>query len=194
MINEFLKNNNESSNSLSGIGSIIMDMQESLLTGIDRSEELIDSVVLSVNLLSALKIPICLTEQVPEKLGITIHRIKNTDLTGPVFSKNTFSAFGCISFNEWINTNNISHLLISGIETPICIYQTCVEALRKGLKVTVLSDCVGARRIQDSKAIIAQLQSFGCCVIPIESVVYSLIRDSMHPSFKEITKLVRARS
>ena len=90
MINEFLKNNNESSNSLSGIGSIIMDMQESLLTGIDRSEELIDSVVLSVNLLSALKIPICLTEQVPEKLGITINRIKNTDLTGPLFSKNTF--------------------------------------------------------------------------------------------------------
>ena len=90
MINEFLKNNNESSNSLSGIGSIIMDMQESLLTGIDRSEELIDSVVLSVNLLSALKIPICLTEQVPEKLGITIHRIKNT-ISKDLFFRKYFS-------------------------------------------------------------------------------------------------------
>ena len=90
MINEFLKNNNESSNSLSGIGSIIMDMQESLLTGIDRSEELIDSVVLSVNLLSALKIPICLTEQVPEKLGLQFIRLKMQFLQHLFFRKILF--------------------------------------------------------------------------------------------------------
>ena len=193
MFNEDNDNKNISGSPMPGVGSVVMDMQETLLKVIEKEEELRLSTVLQVNIFSALSIPTCITEQVPEKLGSTITEITSQCLDAPIFSKNTFSAFGSSSFMNWIHSMEISHLIVSGIEVPICIYQTCVDALKNDMKVTIVSDCVGARRENDAKTIIAQLQSFGCCTIPLETIAYSVLRDSNHQEFKLISKLIRER-
>ena len=189
MINETLSDDIENS----GIGLVIMDMQTSLLDAINSSKELEASMILQLQIMKALRVPTCLTEQVPEKLGPTKPEILNSCEDYPIFPKSTFSAFGCNEFNDWIKNFKVSHLLVSGIETPICIYQTCIDALRENLKVTIISDCVSARRDKDAETVICQLRKFGCFVLPLEAVTYSMLRNSSHEQFRAISKLVRQR-
>ena len=192
--NESLKVEDIYDNASDGLGAVIMDMQENLLKAVKRKTELEDSIVLQIKIFGLLKIEQCLTEQAPEKLGATFSGILNLCKGIPVFEKCTFSAFGSDQFREWLKNMNISHLLISGIETPICIYQTCLDALRENLQVTVISDCVGARRQGDAETVLAQLSSFGCSIIPLETICYSLLKDSAHAEFKSISNLVRLRT
>ena len=180
-------------NPVKNTGAIIMDMQASLLDAISNGVELIESNFLQIQLLQILGVPICFSEQVPSKLGETVSKLKDFDHDLPIFEKNTFSAFGAESFIVWLDKNDIKHLIISGIETPICIYQTCVDALRLNIKVTLLSDCTGGRRVHDIQNAISQLRSFGCCVISLETVIYSIMKDSSHSGFREVSRLVRSR-
>jgi isochorismate hydrolase len=176
-----------------GCGSVVMDMQDSLLQAIEGSNQLQSSVILQLKIFNLLNLKQCLTEQVPLKLGRTKTDILNVDSSLPVFSKDTFSAFGCEDFVRWAKGNDINHLFISGIETPICIYQTCLSALRENLKVTVISDCIGARRSSDGSIILSQLVTFGCHVMPLETVVYSMLESSHHPEFRSVSKLITNR-
>jgi hypothetical protein len=192
-INELMNNNDNLEYAQAGCGSVVMDMQDSLLQVIKGSEQLQSSVILQLKIFSILNVKHCLTEQVPSKLGKTNAGILNTDSSLQVFPKETFSAFGCEGFVRWVKGNDIKHLFISGIETPICIYQTCLSALRENLKVTVISDCIGARRIADSNVILSQLCSFGCHVIPLETVAYSMLESSNHSEFRSVSKLIRDR-
>lgn len=177
-----------------GIGAVIMDMQPNLMDTIHEAKQLTESIILQMKVLNLLQIPICLTEQAPEKLGSTHPDIINQNTQGICYRKKTFSAFGSDAFSKWIETNEISHLLVSGIETPICIYQTSVDALRMKLKVTLLSDCIGARRETDSTEVQKQLRAFGCTIIPLETLTYSYLRDSNHLHFRDISRLIRERT
>jgi len=176
-----------------GCGSLMMDMQGKLLQEVNNKKQIVLSAILQLKTFDLLDIDQCFTEQVPEKLGTTLPSIFAQNSQAPVFSKDTFSAFGCKSFVEWIELKNIDHLFLSGIEVPICIYQTCLDALRENLQVTIISDCVGARRSIDREVALAQLCSFGCNVIPLETAVYSILKSSTHSKFREVSKLIRDR-
>ena len=89
--------------------------------------------------------------------------------------------------------NEIKHFLLSGIETSICIYLTAIDALKKGLGVTVISDCVLSRRDADATTAINQLSQAGASVLSLETIIYSLLASSNHPEFKKISTRVKAR-
>ena len=88
----------------------------------------------------------------------------------------------------------IEHLLLCGIETSVCVYQTALDALGTQRHVTLLSDCVGARRSADSEVCLQALIRAGVHVLPSESVFYSLLGDVNHSFFKVYTQLVKAYS
>ena len=105
-INELMNNNENLKYAKAGCGSVVMDMQDSLLQVIKGSEQLQSSVILQLKIFSILNVKQCLTEQVPSKLGKTNAEILNTDSSLQVFPKDTFSAFGCEGFVRWVNGND----------------------------------------------------------------------------------------
>ncbi|MGF1451238.1 MAG: isochorismatase family protein [Opitutales bacterium] len=171
---------------------LVVDMQAGFLQAINDSETLIRRVQFAISATRLLGWPIRFTEQVPDKLGATIPELETRD--GEVFAKTAFSAFGAEGLLDSIREAGATHLLLAGIETPICVYQSVVDALREDLAVTVLADGVGARRTADAGAALAELRSAGCHVVPAETVFYSLIRDAKHPRFRDFTALVKAAS
>ena len=84
--------------------------------------------------------------------------------------------------------------LLTGVETSICIYLTAMDGIRRGLGVTVLADCVLARREEDGLESLRAMQSAGVQVICLESLIYSILGSADHPNFKEITAFVRERA
>ncbi len=95
---------------------------------------------------------------------------------------------------KWIGDNQIEHLLLIGLESSICIYQTAVAALGENIGVTLLSDCIAERRIVDRQPVIQQLLTMGAHVLPSETIFYSLIGSAENPILSEFTKLVKRYS
>ena len=130
------------------------------------------------------------TEQVPAKLGGTAPELLAVAPGAPALGKATFSALADDAIRAAVAP--AEHLLLCGLETSICIYQTALDALHTGLHVTILSDAVGARRPDDATACLAALRHAGAHVLPSETVFYSLLRDVRHPFFKTYTQIVKS--
>tara|TARA_B100001093_G_scaffold508751_1_gene571555 strand:- start:511 stop:1089 length:579 start_codon:yes stop_codon:yes gene_type:complete len=180
---------------LHGIASIVMDLQPKLVASFDHKEgdKLMKSVNLMVRAMQLLKIPLLVTEQAPEKLGHTLPQVFEGLQPPLFFQKNTFSAFGSYSFCQWVEENEIKQLLLSGVETSICIYLTALDAMTRDLGVTILSDCVASRRSKDGADALSALSDAGVHILGVETVLYSVMTSSSHPKFREISKLVRER-
>jgi len=173
---------------------VVMDLQERLLPSIQNEDDLVDSNKILIQASALLELPIVVTEQVPEKLGRTIAGLFKDDAGFELIEKATFSGFGSDVFREMLDHSQTKHIVLSGIETPICIYQTAMDALSLGYAVTVLEDCVGARRVSDASRCLSQLVHSGVSVIPMETFLYQQLHSSNHPRFRDISSLIRSRS
>jgi len=141
---------------------------------------------------TGLQLPIVFTEQVPDKLGRTAPELLAAAPGAPVFAKRTFSALADAAARDAIvGERAAEHLLLCGIETPVCVYQTALAALADGLEVTVLSDAVGARRPDDARSCLEALVRAGAHVLPAETIFYAMLREVTHPFFKAYTQLVK---
>jgi hypothetical protein len=69
-----------------------------------------------------------------------------------------------------------------------------LDALAAGLQVTLLSDCVAARRPDDARVCMEALVRAGVHVLPSETIFYSLLHDVSNPFFKTYTQLVKTFS
>lgn len=176
---------------LPGLALIALDLQEPFVRTLSGGREFTDRCAFAIGAANALKIPVAFTEQVPDKLGPTIAGLQEGVSDATVFAKNHFSCFGAPAFEAYLAEREIHHLLVTGLETPICVYQSVIEAVGKGFEVTLLSDCVGARRQEDAAAAVRAMAQAGAHVLPAETVVYSILGNTDHPCFREITALVK---
>ncbi len=138
-----------------------------------------------------LGLPVLFTEQVPAKLGGTAEDLLALSDQPEAMGKDAFSAFGNAKIVERLRAGGAKHLLISGLETPVCVYQTARDALQAGYQVTLLADCVGARRAGDAATVLTHLAQAGCAVLPAETVFYALLQNARHPFFRDYTVLVK---
>lgn len=141
---------------------------------------------------TGLGLPVVFTEQVPAKLGGTAPELLALAPQAAVHAKDTFSAFGDERIRADLAARGTGHVLLCGLETPVCVYQTALAALGAGLQVTLLSDCVGARRPDDARVCLDALVRAGVHVLPSESVFYALLQGVSHPFFKTYTQLVKS--
>ncbi len=176
-----------------GAALLVVDLQDSLLGALPAraAAELRARATLAISAAGALGIPVFFTEQAPAKLGPTASALRQLAPSAPVFAKDTFSAVADSAVLGALRENQIEHLLLIGLETPICVYQTALGALGEGFQLTVLSDAIGARRADDHAACLAALRHAGVHVLPTETVLYALLHDAGHPLFRTIVGLVK---
>jgi nicotinamidase-related amidase len=172
---------------------VCIDMQPIFIKAMADADRVLRRCEFAVAAAHGIGLPILFTEQVPEKLGGTEPALRNLALSAPVLGKKTFSALSDDGIRDAImRDSEIEHLILCGIETPVCVYQTAIAAIAQGLEVTVLSDCVGARRPDDARVCLDALVKSGAHVLPSETVFYALLHDVTHPFFKAYTQLVKA--
>jgi len=176
------------------LGLLVLDVQDAFLKAFSNPAPFVRRVQFVVESAKRFGIPTLFTEQRPEVLGNTTELILNLQPESPRISKTGFSAFTEASVSEWLDEHAIQHLLVCGLETPICVYQSVLDALNQDLDVTVLSDGVGCRRLNDGTTVLGSLRIHGAHVLPSETIFYSILRDSTHPAFKEFTQLVKKYS
>ena len=172
----------------------VVDMQPTLLKAIDPDGALLRRTEFAIRAAKLLGMRVIFTEQVPEKLGPTaplLIEAAGGEDQALVFSKTAFNGFGAPGIDRFFAGLEDTHLIIAGIETPICIYQTVLDGLGRDFQITLFSDCIGARREEDATHIIRVLAGAGATILPSESVFYSILAEAGHPAFQEFTQLVK---
>ena len=171
---------------------LCVDIQEIFLKSVVDGPQLLKRCSFAVQAAKGFSIPVVFTEQVPQKLGGTAPELLKLAPGAKQFGKATFSALADDGIRDAIRAMDVEHLIICGLETSICVYQTALDALDAQLQVTILSDAVTARRPEDAKVCLDALRARShVYVLPSETVFYSMLQNVKHPFFKAFTQLVK---
>jgi len=174
---------------------LVVDLQPAFLDAIPGGARTLRRAAFAVAAAQGVGLPVAFTEQVPAKLGPTAPALLRLAPGAPVFAKETFSALADEAVRAaLLDERRIDHLLLCGIETPICIHQTSLDARRAGIEVTLLSDVIGARRADDAEVCLSALRAAGVHVMPSETVFYSLLGSARHPFVRDFTRLVKTHA
>lgn len=170
---------------------LCVDMQPRFVAAVTHGIDVRCRCEFAVAAAVGIGLPVAFTEQVPGKLGGTAPELLALAPHAPVWGKSTFSVLADECIRAALAERRVRHLMVCGIETPVCVYQSAIDALADGMQVTVLSDAVGARRTDDARVCLEAIARAGAHVLPAETVFYALLRDVAHPFFRDYTRLVR---
>ncbi len=180
----------EDTSIFSNIALVVVDVQPAFLKVIPQADILLRRLRFAISAANLLGLPVLFTEQVPDKLGQTDDSLLLLAPKAARLAKTSFSATEADGFERWGSGYSIEHYLLAGIETPICVYQTAISLIRDDQEVTLLSDCLGARRQPDAQEALQALIRNGAHCLPAETIFYSLLGNANHPAFREYTRLV----
>ncbi len=170
---------------------LVVDVQGKLAHMMDEKQRLFDNLQKIIEGARILEIPIIVTEQNPTGLGRTIPEIAHLLTDVQPISKINFSCCGNVAFMQSLQALNRQQILMTGIETHICVYQTTMGLLDLGYEVQVVVDAV-ASRTADNKAIgLEKMKSAGASVTSTEMALYELLQVADGPQFKRILKIVK---
>ena len=173
---------------------IVVDAQECFIDTLGDKDDFLRRCAFAIDAAHALGIRTIFTEQVPDKLGPTSPQLKQRARNPKVFPKESFSAFAAPGIESYLRDHEIYHVLVCGLETPICIYQTALQSIDEDIDATFLTDALGCRRTEDGRLAIEAIRQLDCQMLPSETVFYSLLGSATHPNFRSFSKLVATYS
>ena len=170
---------------------ILIDFQGNLAQAMYNKENLFANNVKLIQGFKALNLPIMVTEQIPEKLGPTIPQLaRELDGLKPV-AKESFSCWANQEFHDQIESLTRRHVVLTGIECHICVYQTALDLMQNGYNVHLVADAVSSRTPENCEVGIQAVKSAGAQITSTEMVLFELLRTAADPKAKEIFKIVK---
>jgi nicotinamidase-related amidase len=170
---------------------LIVDVQEKLSKVMLNREDLLANLVKVIKGAQVLGVPIILTEQNPAGLGQTIPEVKLWLPDIKPVSKFSFSCCGEETFVKQLAALKRSQVLLAGIESHICVYQTAVDLISIGHEVQVLADCVSSRTAENKALGLEKMKEAGASVTSVETALFELMRVAEGNKFKELSKIVK---
>jgi len=167
---------------------VVIDVQKILMPVIAENRKVIDNVSKLLKFAHIINLPVVLTEQ--EKLGATVPQVKQEIPECTPIGKITFDAFLSDEFVEQVRKTKRNTLILTGVETHICVAQTALHAL-PGFKVHVVSDGVSSRTSGNWKIGLERVRQSGAVITSTEMVIYELLKRAGTDEFRQTLKLVK---
>ncbi len=170
---------------------IVVDVQGKLAQLMHAREALFKNIQILIQAARILDIPILWCQQCPAALGQTVPEIAEHLAGNEPIDKSAFSCCGDATFNSRLNELRRDQVLLCGIETHVCIYQTAVDLLAKGFHVDVLADAVSSRTLDNKQIAIRRMARYGINITSVEMALFELLRTAEHPKFRQVAKLIK---
>jgi nicotinamidase-related amidase len=173
---------------------VVIDVQEKLMPVIDAGEDVLRNIDRLVRGCHLLGIPAILTEQYVRGLGPTVAAVRNAfeETTGyrPV-EKDCFSVQRCDVFAAQLAALGRKQVLVAGVETHVCVYQSIIDLIGAGYDVTVVADAVSSRTQQNKSIALQRLMSEGAKISSTEMALFELLVRSGSEEFRAVARLVK---
>ena len=170
---------------------VVVDVQGKLADIVHQSGEMQRNVRILVEGMNLLEVPVIVTEQYPKGLGHTVPAIAEVLGEAPVIEKSTFSCCGDFAFEVKLTEAHKTDVILCGIETHVCVYQTARDLLGLGYNVHLVTDAVSSRMEENRKLGINTIERLGARLTGTEMVLFELLTESGTEEFKAISKLVK---
>jgi nicotinamidase-related amidase len=179
---------------------ILIDYQEKLFPHIHNQQSILKNVVFLARAFKILNLPIIYTEQNPEGLGSTVEEVAR-EVRGYAFyhSKKSFSCACSLAdggeiiqkIRDITAALNTKQVVVCGIETHICVFQTVYDLLKEGYEVFLVQNASGSIKREDHETAVQTMRALGALVLNSTSIVYACLETASHPQFKEILREVK---
>ncbi|NLM19595.1 MAG: isochorismatase family protein [Clostridiaceae bacterium] len=173
-------------------GLFLIDIQTKLIPAIYQHEALVKPTNTLITTAELFNLPIYVTEQYPKGLGPTIpeHMSKLEKLEANFWEKTSFTA--CLpEIIEKFKSDKIDTLIIAGVETHVCVFQTARDLLRLDYNVYLASDAVGSRDPENKKNVLDLMSDMGAVISNSETIAFDLLKDAKASQFKAISNAVK---
>ena len=172
---------------------MVVDIQEKLMPVINDCERVVRNSVLLIKTASILNMPILATTQYASRIGPLLPEI-TTEL-GDVepFDKLEFDCFANSAFLQAARAlpADVTTLVVCGVESHICIYQTVVGGLSSGYTMWVAGDAVSSRLPTNYEAGLQRMRELGAVVSTTEMIIYDLLHRAGTPQFKALLPFLK---
>jgi len=130
-------------------------------------------------------------EQLPDKLGSTIPEIKNIMKDQSPISKNVFSCGDSDAYISVLNNYDPDEVILCGIETHVCVYQTAMDLLSIGKDVQVVADAVTSRKKLNHDIGLQRISEKGGLLTTYELLLFEEQKIAEGDRFKSLIQLIK---
>ncbi len=170
---------------------LIVDIQKKMVDLCKSKEKIIKNTAALIQTSNQLNIPIILSVHNKEKLGPCINELYDKLESPIILNKLEFSCFENQGLYSAIQKTGKKTLLITGIETHVCIFHTGASALRLGYKVHIAADAVGSRTLFNWKTGINRLEKSGAVISSTEMIIFELLNRAGTSDFRALLPLIK---
>jgi nicotinamidase-related amidase len=170
---------------------LIIDIQQGMLKVIESWETVAGKVKQLIQSANALEVPILLTEQYKKGLGETIPELAQKIQSPPIFPKEHFSACLEEDFISTVQSFNRQKIVVVGMETHVCVLQTCLDLIAAGFQVHLVADAVASRVNQNRDIAIDILRQAGAVITSTEIIIFQWACRANTDAFRKILPIVK---
>ena len=155
---------------------------------IHQADRVTRNISLMVNLATTLKFSILANTQYKKGIGPIVSELAALLEDVPCPDKMTFCGLSDSGVQEELKRLPVAvdTLLVCGVETHICIYQTVVGALQAGYNVWVVADAVSSRLPVNDQLGQQRMRDLGAVLAPAELIIYELLQRAGTEQFKNM--------
>ncbi len=173
----------------------VVDVQERLAAAMaaPRMEVLVRNAGVLLDAAGHLGVRVFASEQYPKGLGPTVAPVaeKLRALGVAAAAKMTFDACSEVAIARPLAASAPRAIVLLGMETHVCVFQTARELVRRGYEVHVPVDAVASRTEENRAAGLALCERAGAIPTTTETVVFDWLERAGTEAFKAISKLVK---
>ena len=105
--------------------------------------------------------------------------------------KMSFSCCGNEEYMQKLDELKRNQVLVAGIETHICVYQTAIDLIDEEYEVQVVADAVSSRTPENKELGLKRMYDAGAQITSVEMALFEMLGKAEGPQFKEILKIVK---
>ena len=169
----------------------LIDIQDRLVGMLKNREEIAKNNSILTKAAKILGVPVIASEQYPNGLGSTILEVREYLNTENILEKTSFSALATDTIKAKLESLNRKKVVLTGIETHICVYQTARALLDAGYEVYVVKNACSSRSSKDYRTALELMRDYGAKLTCVETVLFELLGSSKYPNFKQIQALIK---
>jgi nicotinamidase-related amidase len=172
-------------------GLLIIDVQEKLMQVMGQRQRVADNITKLVLLSKLFDFPVILTEQYPKWLGPTLPEVAESLPAYQPISKLHFNCCDVDAFNHRLDSEGLRNVIVTGVESHICVFQTCVSILERGYRVHVPQDAVDSRTDENWRVGLDLMKQAGAVITSTETVIYQILKKAGTKEFKQMLKVIK---
>ena len=176
---------------MDSVGLLVVDVQERLLPHICNHEQVVAQTGKLIDGFAALERPMLVTEQYRRGLGVTVPELQVRLARAECnIEKLQFSA--CVEpILKKIIDMNLRSVVLAGIEMHVCVMQTALDLLDRGLQVGLAVDACGSRRQNDADTAVMRMVQAGVLPMTVESCLLEMVKIAGSGQFKSVLPIIK---